>query len=300
MLIAILVLVMAQLLPHPALLVTTMDGSYYSTSTVWNVDPLTGSADPIYTLPTENGILAYDSFPADEILKMEDGISAEAFPAEWPTTYPILQHIIGAWQFDDQHLLIQTTNELCDRRTSNLCYGYFEFSILNPVDTSEMESLIKIPYHNRVLEQWPECTVGIFNTVYVDQVAVNPVFEQVALTIRATNDCRSPIQRSTIILIDSSGAAIVEISDAGRLGWSPLGDQFAYYRQEHCLALLCPAALYVHSTASHETITVASSDMIEINFRPSVAWIDNQRLLYSWMVQINAADSGISLNEYDL
>ncbi|HEX3051791.1 MAG TPA: hypothetical protein VHP83_14125, partial [Aggregatilineaceae bacterium] len=46
--------------------------------------------------------------------------------------------------------------------------------------------------------------------------------------------------------------------------------------------------------------TVASSDMIEINFRPSVAWIDNQRLLYSWMVQINAADSGISLNEYDL
>lgn len=195
----------------------------------------------------------------------------------------------GVWLLDSNRLLVQTSNDVCDRVAGG-CYGYFEFLTLD-IPSASLTSLLKVDYHNTAVQNWSECPLGA--AVYIDSVLPNPTQNSFAFIIRPLSTCQ-PVSRSQAYIVNYAALPITltEIPFAGGVAWSPDGTYLAYYSRDTCQDMICTTSVKLLSMSPGAIpITITSASFL-FTTPLFVEWMDNRTVMYQWLVSPGGTADG--------
>lgn len=266
----------------------TKDNNSHSTS-IWQANTQTNVAQRLTTVRLINSETPNSIFPEHELSELNAAINRGSFLQSNVNTPGVTQAVTGVWLLDSNRLLVQTSNDVCDRVAGG-CYGYFEFLTLDIPSTS-LTSLLKVDYHNVAVQSWSECPLGA--AVYIDSVLPNPTQNSFAFTLRPISSCH-PMSRSQAYIVDyaASPIAVSEIPFAGGVAWSPDGTYLAYYSRDTCQDIMCATSvklLSISPGAIPITITSASFPFTTPLF---VEWLDDRTVMYQWLLSLGGTADG--------
>ncbi|MBZ0099095.1 MAG: hypothetical protein K8F30_08425, partial [Taibaiella sp.] len=204
-------------------------------STLWNIKPGSGSITPVFSLAAVSASSPDTAFSQHEKTVVQAAVDGSIISADWVSSQNIMRQTIqGVWQIAEKRLLLQTATEFCEPISHSVCFGYFEFLILDTDPPSNLQSILKVDYHDSILEHWPHCNVNR-DTVYLNQILLNPKESYFALTLKAAKDCYGGGKSQTrIVDFTHLPVTVGELPNAEGLSWSPDGSRLAYYVDENC------------------------------------------------------------------
>lgn len=267
-------------------------------STVWNIKPDSGGITPVFSLAAVSASSPDMAFSQHEKTVVQAAVDGSIIPADWMSSQNIMRQTIqGVWQITAKRLLLQTATEFCEPISHSVCFGYFEFLILNTDNPSNLQSILKVDYHDSILESWPRCNVNS-DTVYFNQILLNPKESYFALTLKAAKDCYGGGKSQTrIVDFTHLPVTVTELPNAEGLSWSPDGRRLAYYVNENCSG--CPVSINVYSLDNSNTTTLKTYTAIPAPVMPITGWENDTTLFYQW-VKLNLDNFDTVLISHDL
>ncbi len=264
------------------LLLTTRNDNTQK-STIWNVDSSNDTVSPVFSLDFYAQLAPNDVLSLREKSIVQNAANQGIIDQNRLTTPAISQYIIAAWQLDSTNILFETAVDFCEPIGHSVCFGYYEFSKLNLISNpSTPQSLFQLDYHHSVLDQWSSCN-NIGNIIHIDYVAINPVADQVALTIKAINNCHGDGKSEAIIFdFSQTGANPVEIPLADGISWSPNGTRLGYSTRDTCAStsILCTFSIGFYSVPTNTLTVLNSSNELPSQAASITNWKDDNNIVY--------------------
>jgi hypothetical protein len=268
-------------------------------SHIWEIDTAAGGARLVLTLPPLSPASPRQAFSTVELQALNTAIETGGYTRSNPDTPGIAQRIQQLWLVDDSHLLLQTTNEVCDRPNAG-CFGYHEFLIAD-IRSAHLTSLWKLDYHPTAVQHWAGCDMS--TSVGIDTVSIHPSQEKFAFTLKPASTCLGYDQHITAFIVDYTAIPVTvrQIDQADGLAWSADGRLLAYYTRTNCTAELCDTSILVASTNAVDTPTVIQQTSINRRTPLFTAWTGNNTLLYQWPdFPSESSETTLSLVQYSL
>ncbi len=200
--------------------------------------------------------------------------------------YPkrLIRKMLRQWPLGDSHFLLQITNAICDPIYSAICYGYDELIDLDVNQPQTPRSLLKIDYHDKMLDSWTGCLSKIPQIHFsVTDVVPNPTQNKLALIIKGSG-CYSNLLNSLVFMIDFSSSVlkITQMPLADGLSWSPDGTQFAYFSLTDCQYEICNLSFNVLSAQNVNSATLVSARASQRQQQLLSGWVNNNLIVFRW------------------
>ncbi|MEP7284670.1 MAG: hypothetical protein ABI947_02745 [Chloroflexota bacterium] len=272
-------------------------------STIWSIDPANAHAKSIVALNEVSQLKADEVLSQRELSVMQSFSQKETLS---PQSATIKQYFQQIQRLDTMQLMLLSNNDVCNRNTMNLCFGYYELLRLNTSDPSKMTSLLKIDYHPKVFDEWG-CIRPTNEPIIIDHLLINPKHDVLVYTLRASHNCYTKQVTAQTVIVDFSKlpVSITEIPMARGVSWSPDGNRLAYYSVNDCPSVGCETSVNIITLFNGSSTpltkgtksTVATITLAPNTFTLSTGWINNNTLLYQWYGGI---EEGAVLVSYNL
>jgi hypothetical protein len=266
-------------------------------STVWEIDIITGSPTALYTRLADTDEYAPTTLSENEMAYFDAELAAGLiFPDTWRDTEPIKRFIHDVWQFDATHLLLLSSKDLCYVRNNGPCFGYYEFEILDLQHPETTRSLWTLDYHPAEQEQWFGCSVGPTQKIVIGDLQLHPTENKFAFTLEPEGNCGSIIDHSHghAFVVDFSEPLVdvVDAADASVAAWSPDGTRLLVFGMEDrsCHSGGCETFARVYDLSTGIPSLVNEVNYLISRLAPQPLWLTDTQIIYQGIIRNSILD----------
>lgn len=258
------------------------DNQNTQNTTIWEYSLTNNQTRLIYEMDLLGDVSPDDSFSDHERQRLAQSIERGEFPAEALTEYTTLNRISGIWPLSDAELLVLTRHDVCSPTAMLYCYGHFEFLVVDLAASNfASRSLLKFDFHDRVVEDWVECTSETGLTI--DAVNPSPDEKHFVFTVRPLSRCYPLQDHSAAYLVDYENATTVKITNANGVSWSPDGTKLAYYLRGDCDDTACESSINLFDVQSQTSTTLYAAPLY-YSSAVFTTWTDDTTVMFQWLV----------------
>lgn len=245
-------------------------------TSIWEVDTTRVTIRQILTLDRVNHATPNELFPEYERRLLREVIRRDDL-LEGRADGSIIQHIIGVWLLNTNHMLVLTRNET--HIGQGFYLGYYEFLIAD-IMTSDLTSLMRIAYHDPITE---ETGCSLHWQAYVDSVLPHPTQDIFAFTLKTySRSCASDWAQTYLVDYSSLPIDATLLPASTGAAWSPDGMYLSYYTRESCSHNVCDTSVYMLPASSLKEPVILNRGQLYLTTPLFSVWRDNRTVLYRW------------------